>query len=455
MKRPLLLELISTLLTLGVAPGVLSETVSEPPIVYTRDIAPIFQRSCQRCHRPGRIGPMPLMSYEDAQPWAQAIRVMVESRKMPPWFADPRYGEFLDDPSLSDEEISKIAAWAAAGAPRGNPLDLPPPRTFSERWTIGRPDLVLTMPKTARVRAEGRDRFMRVRLKPGLAQDRWIQAVEIRPGNTKVVHHAIAYVLQKGHSDKTWRRKLRRSGYLLTEYSAGNQGDRYPEDTGRLLEAGAQILLEIHYHPYGEEANDRTQIAFRFHREPGKVQNRVISRALANHDLRIPAGAPNYQHVSEDSFERPYRLLSFQPHMHYRGKSMRLEALYPNGSTEVLASVPSYDFYWQITYSYRNPPLLPAGTTLRVTSVFDNSAGNRLNPDPTRAVRWGPKAIDEMAIGWVDLVEQVPTGQAAAQVPATQAQGPLSMHDAHNNATHPDSSAAPPWLLRAAKQKKD
>lgn len=416
MKHPLMAGLISTLLTIPVAQGVMSETVSAPYVVYTRDIAPIFQRSCQRCHRHGQIGPMPLMSYEDARPWVQAIRVVVESRRMPPWFADPRYGQFLDDPSLSDDEISKIAAWAEAGAPRGNPADLPPPREFPEMWTIGKPDLVLTMRKRAHVRAAGRDRFMRIRLNPELAEDQWIQAVEIRPGNAKVVHHAIAYVLQKGESDKEWSRMLRRSGYLLTEYSAGNQGDRYPEGTGRLLEAGSRILLEIHYHPYGEEAYDRTQIAFRFHGDPSKVRKRVISRALANHDLRIPAGAPNHQHVSEDTFDRPYRLISFQPHMHFRGKSMRLEAIYPNGSSEILASVPGYDFYWQITYRYRDPPLIPAGTTLRVTSVFDNSANNRLNPDPGETVRWGRKAIDEMAIGWVDLIEEKHNDPPTAEV---------------------------------------
>ena len=357
---------------------------------------------------------MSLLSYEDVRPWAQAIRNAVAARRMPPWYADPQYGEFLDDPSLSEAEIKDIVAWVDAGTPRGNPAHEPLTLEFTDEWTIREPDLVLTMPTRAHVKARGRDRFKRIALDPGLSEDKWIQAVEIRPGNHKVVHHAIAYVIQKEHKERQWSRMLRRNGYLLSEYSAGNQGDVYPEDAGRLLKVGSRILLEIHYHPYGVEAYDQTRIALRFHSDPAQVRSRVVSKALTNYKLTIPAGVPNYQHVSATTFDHSFRLLSFQPHMHFRGKSMRLDAIYPDGSTEVLASVPRYNFYWQIAYTYVNPPLIPSGTVLRVTSVLDNSKDNPLNPDPTVDVRWGPNAVDEMAIGWIDILDENLTGVSEA-----------------------------------------
>ena len=230
----------------------------ETPLLAT-EIATLLQR-CQKCHRPGQIGPMPLRTYAEIKPWLPLIRTAVSTRRMPPWFADRAYGDFLDNPSFTDQEIERIIAWIDAGAPRGDRGTEPAPLEFSDSWGIGEPDLVLPMPTPISIDANNEDRFVRVKIKTELTEDRWIKAVEVRPCDRSLVHHAIVYVLQRGERDRIWSRMLRRPGYLLSEYSAGNQGDIYPSGVGRLMQAGAKLLLDIHYLNRGDAVrSDQTQ----------------------------------------------------------------------------------------------------------------------------------------------------------------------------------------------------
>ncbi|MBI3736125.1 hypothetical protein HY256_06395, partial [Candidatus Sumerlaeota bacterium] len=385
----------------GFSHAVCAAEAQSPP-TFSKDIAPLFQKSCQKCHRPGEVAPMSLLTYAEARPWAKGINKAVESREMPPWDADPAYGDFENDPSLTTGEIELISRWVDAGAPEGNPADLPPPLEFKTGWGIGDPELVIASPESYAIAADGPDKWVDLVLDTGLTEDKWIGAIEVHPSSRRVVHHVMVYVLQDQDSDEEWSQVVGRNSNLLAEYAAGNNPDIYPDGTGRLLKAGAKLLVQIHYHPNGTAETDRTSVGFKFH-PAGSVSRRVVTRPVSNFNLRIPAGVADFVHTAEQTLKRPARIISFQPHMHFRGKAMMLEAIYPDGRTETLCAVPHYNPNWQITYRYRLPPLMPSGTRLRVTAHFDNSAANPLNPDPGATVLWGPLAVDEMMIGWVDF----------------------------------------------------
>ena len=387
------------------------------PVTFAKDIAPIFQRSCQQCHRPGQIAPMSLLSYEESRPWAKSIKQRVAKREMPPWHADPNAGlPYAGDVSLSDEEINAIVAWADAGAPRGNPGDMPPPVAFpaDDEWGIGEPDLVLTMAEAYEIPAEGPDQFVNFFLPTGLTEDRYIKAVEVMPSTEgrKNIHHVMAYAIQDEGDyigvEVDDRPRVRddgsRTGTIIMEYAVGNRGDIFPEDTGRPLRAGADVRFNIHYHSSGEVVRDRTSIGFVFHPEDYVPKHRIISTRIMTTNLDIPAGAENARHDAYFRLDKPAKVINFQPHMHYRGKSMYLEAIGLNGRPEMLCSVPAYDFYWQITYPFEEPPVYPAGTLLHVVSHHDNSEYNLDNPDPELWVGWGQNTTDEMAIGWTDFI---------------------------------------------------
>lgn len=398
------------------------------PVTFTKDVAPIFQRSCQKCHRPGLLAPMALLTYEDARPWAKSIRERVSTRSMPPWHIDRSVGEYYPDPSLSDEEIQKIVQWVDTGSPRGNPADMPPPIVFPslEEWQFGEPDLVVTMPEEYVVPPEGKDTFPNFRFPSGLTEDRYIKWIEVKPSRDgrKSIHHIIVYAIQddieyvgedriEGDDDPTRvGRDGQRLGSLLIEYAVGNNGDIYADGTGKLLMAGAEIRFGSHYHSVGEDIRDRTSVAFGFYPVGYVPKHRVIStRIYAGipgsrrlNQLNIPPNDPNVRHDGYRRLPRPTKLLSFQAHMHYRGKAMELEAIHLDGRRELLTNVQNYDFNWQVAYPYKNPPIFPTGTVLHVTSYHDNSAANPYNPDPDVWVHWGSTTEDEMAIGWTNFV---------------------------------------------------
>ena len=383
-------------------------------ITFTKDVAPIFQRSCQSCHRPGAIAPMPLLTYQDARPWARSIRQKVVNREMPPWHIDRNVGltKFKDDPSLSDEEIARIATWVDSGAPMGNPADLPKAREFSEldQWYIGKPDIIVAMDKPYVLPARGPDNIIDVLVDPGFKEDMYIMAIESKPADAKsfkVVHHFTTNLVEDPAEDPI--------GLFLNEYALGKNGDILPPNSGRFIKAGTKINFNLHLNPRGEVTPVSVKLGLKVYPK-GQVPKYV---AFTQHmgdatDLDLPPGGIS-RHDGYFRLPRPALLASFQPHMHNRGKAQCIEAIYPDlradsarpgpARTETISCVSNYQFGWHITYPYADDvaPLLPAGTMLHVISWHDNTSNNKWNPNPRNWVGYGSRSIDEMSFAWVTI----------------------------------------------------
>ena len=384
------------------------------PVTFTRDVAPILQRSCQACHRPDSMAPMSLLTYEDVRPWARAIRQKVSSREMPPWYIDRTVGihKFKDDPSLSDAEIATIVGWVDGGAAQGNPADMPRPRQFedADAWHIGKPDLVVkSIPHV--VPGAAADWWGDYVVESGLKEDRYLKAVETKPTARLVTHHALTFVIQdQGESGLLGSgvgAGFSEASGFLNEFAVGKNGDIFPEGTARLVKAGAKIRFNMHYHAIGQEKIDQTEVGLVFYPK-GYVPKYYIHASHTGdvEDLDIPAGADNVRSDGYTRLTKSARMTSFQPHMHNRGKAMCMEAIYPDGKVEPLSCVNNYKFGWHIVYNYADDvqPLLPAGTMLHVIGWHDNSAGNRYNPDPRNWVGFGQRTIDDMSFAWVNYV---------------------------------------------------
>ena len=377
-------------------------TSAPAQVTFTKDIASILQNRCQVCHRPNNIAPMSLVTYQDARPWARSIKQQVVQRNMPPWFIDQHIGirKFKDDPSLTEQEIATIGAWVDAGAPQGNPADMPPPRQFedTDKWHIGKPDLIVSMPVSYTVKPAASDWWGNFVADSGLTEDRYIKAVETKPtrNGIRVVHHAVTSLVYDEMPE----------GGTLNEYAVGKNGDIYPEGSGKLIKAGSRIRFNMHYHAVGETITDRTEVAFVFYPK-GYVPTHVMNTLLTpnNDDLDIPAGADNVRSDAYFKLEKPARLTGYQPHMHNRGKAQCIEAIYPNMTVEQLSCVNRYNFGWQIAYNYADDvtPLLPAGTIIHATTWHDNSAKNQFNPDPRNWVGFGNRTTDDMARAWLNF----------------------------------------------------
>ena len=385
-----------------------------PVPTFSKDVAPIFYNACVSCHRPGQIAPMSLLTYETARPWARSIKDRVVRREMPPWHVNKTVGikEYKDDPSLSDEQIQIVARWADGGAPRGNPADMPAMPTFpsDDQWSIGTPDLVISAPKYA-VKANMADWFGSFYVDSGLTEDRWVKAIEVKPGDKRVVHHTIVYTIQDDSDDLAAlvpEREPdgfnRRNGTRLIEYAIGNLGDEYDDGTARLMKAGAKIHFASHYHAISEEVVEQTRVGIVFYPRGYKPKHVLQNKLVSARDLDIPPGASDVRNEGFFTLKKPAKLILFQPHMHYRGKAMALEAIYPDRRVELLTYVDRFDVNWQVTYPYKYPPVFPAGTVLRQISWHDNSAGNKRNPDPTNWVGSCDRTIDEMSIGHIDFI---------------------------------------------------
>jgi len=384
-------------------------------VTFTRDVAPILQRSCQACHRPNSMAPMSFLTYQDVRPWARAIKTKVTAREMPPWYIDRTVGisKFKDDPSLSDKDIATLAAWADGGALQGNPADMPPPRKFEDDdiWHIGKPDLVVSSVKHT-VPAAGSDWWGDYVVDTGLTEDRYLKAVETKPapGAKKVTHHAVTFLVQEAGDDNeqlVGQAGGGDGGGFLNEYAVGKNGDMFPENTGRLVKAGAKIRFNMHYHPVGEEITDQTQVALVFYPKGYKPKYYIQASHTGDaEDLDLPAGVDNIRSDGYTRLAKNARLTSFQPHLHNRGKAQCLEAIYPDGRPEMLNCVNNYQFGWHIVYNYADDiqPLLPAGTMLHVISWHNNTTSNKYNPDPRNWVGFGQRSIDDMAFAWVNYV---------------------------------------------------
>jgi len=391
-------------------------------VTFTKDVAPILQKHCQTCHRKGQMAPMSLLTYEEVRPWARSIKTRVVGREMPPWHLDRTVGikEYINDPSLTDEEIATIATWVDSGVPRGNPADLPPPTQFAadtEEWSIGKPDLIVTMDKEFVVPPSGPDIYVNMFGRTGLTEDRYIKAIEVHPtiAGRRTVHHVNTFAVQDDADGGAGKGIAGGGGQValpgevwLKESAVGNVGDVFPEGTGRLIKAGAGIRFNIHYHTVGEEIHDKISIGFKFYPKGYIPKRQVLSKFISAGNLDIPAGNPAARHDAYWTLPQPAEIIHFRAHMHYRGKAMQLEAILPNGTHQLLTSVPRYDFGWQITYSYKTPPVFPTGTVIHMTSFHDNSTNNRHNPDPTMWTGSGERTVDEMAIvhtDWIFLSE--------------------------------------------------
>jgi mono/diheme cytochrome c family protein len=393
-----------------------NEGAVSPKPTFTKDILPILQKSCQECHRPGTIAPMSLLTYEDARPWARSIKEKVVTRYMPPWHIDRTVGEYDPDPSLSDAQIATIARWVDSGAPKGDPKDAPPPRVFPavNTWVFGEePDLVVTS-SGFNVPGVAADQYPKVDVPTGMTEDRYIKWMQVIPEDPKVLHHVLIYALQSESATGAVLGEARRgpgtggrpnNTSLLTEYARGNDGDIFTNGTAKLLKAGSKLRFSFHYHPNGEKpVNEHAKLGIKFFPKGYTPKYLISTKGISSPTtLAIPPGEANARSDAYFRLDEPARLVSFQPHMHYRGKRMTLEAILPTGEVELLTDVAHFVWTWQITYAYKNAPPFPKGTMLHMTAYHDNSPGNKENPDPTAFIGWGDRTVDEMNIGWLDF----------------------------------------------------
>jgi mono/diheme cytochrome c family protein len=397
----ILLALIGATLTSGSLGAQTTATApSQGDVTFTKEVAPILQQRCQECHRPNAIAPMSLLTYEEARPWAKAIKEKVATRIMPPWYVDPHVGinKFKNYGGLSEKEIATIVKWVDEGAPKGNPADMPPPVKFDDdKWKIGTPELVVAMPQDLLVGGKGPDMWKNIVVDPGLNEDRYIKAVEVKPTKgRRVIHHIGTSLIYPDGGSATIQAK---------------NANIFEEGSGRLMKAGTKVIFGLHIHPYQEDTPTNVEIGFIFYPK-GYVPKYVAVTELMgdDHELDLP---PNTDNIRTDSYlilSKPTRLLSFAPHMHTRGKAMCLEAIYPERSeqrdgskVETINCVNNFDFNWMMVYEYASDvqPLFPAGTVLHFIGWHNNTASNRLNNDPDNWIGYGQRSIDDMSMAWI------------------------------------------------------
>lgn len=420
MKRTLRLIASAGLALLFVSFGILDRSSANSktpaPVTFTKDVAPIFYRNCAACHRAGEIAPMSLLTYKEARPWAKSIREKVLSGAMPPWHADPSYGDFKNDRRLSQKEIGTIVAWVDGGAKEGNPKDLPPAPRFTEGWQIGKPDVVLSMSEAYEVPAEGTVKYQYFFIPTNFTEDRWVQAAEVRPGNTAVVHHVIVFVVGPDAIKRRLGLVNREGGIdALVGTAPGEQPMILHDGIGKLIKAGSVLALQMHYTPNGTAQKDRTSVGLLFSKKP--VQQAIMGGAAMNRWFTIPPGVESQEVRSNYTFKADSHILNLMPHMHLRGKDFEYRLIYPDGTSKIILSVPRYDFNWQTRYEMKNPIAAPKGSRLECVAHFDNSTKNKWNPDATKTVRWGQQTWEEMMIGFVGFTLDNQNIQATSSRP--------------------------------------
>jgi hypothetical protein len=427
----------AAVITLGLTPAAFAQNApSAAAPTYSKDVAPILFAQCTTCHRPGEIAPMSLLTYKDTRPWARSIAAKVADGTMPPWHADPAYGHFSNERRLTAAQKDTIARWVAAGAPEGDAMDLPAAPKYADGWRIGQPDAVLSMQEDYPIPASGTIPYEYFEVPANYTEDRWIQAWELRPGNRAVVHHVIVYTrtapnpalqaatqtgprpapifefadgmdipagqtggppLPEGQRPALGpndRPRPRGTGASIGGYVPGNSTRVFPEGTAMRLPAGSSLVFQMHYTTMGEATTDRTKVGLIFAKDKPKVV--LNGGALINGSLHIPPGEGNHRVDAEMTINRDVMLYSLTPHTHVRGKRWSYEAIYPDGRKETLLSVPNYDFEWQHEYVFREPLTIPKGTKIHATAWYDNSKGNKSNPDSTKDVWWGDQTWEEM-----------------------------------------------------------
>lgn len=429
---------------------------SAKKVTYAKDVAPIFYKNCAECHRAGESAPFSILSYKDTRPWAKSIREQVVSKQMPRWDANPAHGKFANDRRLTQKDIDTIVAWVDGGALEGNPKDLPRAPKFVEGWTIGQPDLVLTMPEEFTLEATGPDEYQYFEIPTNFTEDKYVQAVEARPGNRQIVHHIIAFIKPPAKENpnrpkltKEQIAKLRaeyeknsiqyQEGFLrrtktdapvyndgcaippeeykkrrveggegggnnnnwLVGYAPGNIVQPWPAGMVKKIPAGSSVIFQVHYNKAaGSVQKDRSSVGLIFAKGP--VKQEVMMAGVANPFMKLDPDKDNQKVTACWTAPEDIHIYTMTPHMHLRGKAQRIEAFYSDGRSEVLLDVPTYSFAWQVTYELQEPKAIPKGTKFLVTTLFDNSKKNIYNPDPLQAVRWGDPTYDEMMIGFIE-----------------------------------------------------
>lgn len=442
---------------------------SSEPATFNKDVLPMLQKNCQSCHRPGEVAPMSFLTYQEARPWAKAMKAAVLSRKMPPWFADAKYGHFQNERRLTEVETKALVSWADNGAPEGDAKDKPAPAHFTQGWNI-KPDVTIEMPNPFEVPASGIIEYQYIVVPTHFDKDVWVTAAEVRPGNRAVMHHVIVYVRPPGSTymkdakpgipfvPVTFERDangiaIRRvpqqaaqaapqtaqtsdaprpqpgnpmAGVeLLTAFAPGLPEQHFDlpiAGAAKLIPAGSDLVFQLHYTTNGKAASDQTKIGLTLATETPKY--RYFTSNATQQGFAIPPNDPNYESHSAVAIKEQAQLVWLMPHMHLRGKDFLFEAVYPTGEKETLLSVPKYNFNWQLGYEETKPLLLPKGSRIECTAHHDNSANNPFNPNPNITVRWGDQSWEEMMMGFfavvvdVNLKPQDVIGRVAPQKPA-------------------------------------
>jgi hypothetical protein len=414
---------LSVLLALATAATALatnpnSRDTAPGEVTFSKHVAPILQARCQGCHRPGQIGPMPLLTYAEARPWAKAIEREVTARTMPPWFAAPDSRPMKGDLNLSPEEMKTLTGWVRAGAPEGDPADLPPPRRFESiegGWTLAKPDLVLRPQQAYDVPADATDEYRCYHVPLGVDHELWLKGVEFQPDNTAVVHHFILFGDSSGTARKLdeatpepgWECGSMDSSLtrmkILQMWAPGNVQPLNPEGVGRRIDASSDLMLQIHYHnTTGTRQLDHSRFALHLAQPSETIQKEMRGQLVSAWTLDIPAGEPHVEHRATFDTTEDITVYATGVHMHYRGKDMGLWATLPDGARETLIWVPRYDFNWQLTYEFVEPLRAPKGTSFEMISHHDNSENNPHNPVlPPVDVKWGLASSDEMSFSGI------------------------------------------------------
>lgn len=464
MKR--LFVILSVVLLASAA--MIAERNQAATVTFTKDVAPIIFNKCANCHRPGEVAPMPLTSYSEVRPWSKAIREEVVERSMPPWFADPKTSSlhFANDRRLSQKEIDTITAWVDAGAPKGNDKDLPPMPKYAAGWTFGEPDVVIEMPIDFEVPAEGELPMQNFYVPVPFSEERWVEKVELRPGNPAVVHHSIANVvnlpagtkivngkavsgnasdaalnsqsardtggLSEGGAPARGSREVvlsqdsftRSGAFKLVGQAPGKGFERHHEGTAKRILPGMYVQFNMHYQPSGRAEKDRSRLGLWFAKQPPKYE--VLTKGVTDNVFiegkelaetrmvngkevkvrgripNIPPNVDNWEISAETAIKEAITLYAFAPHMHLRGKDIKYTLIWPDGRKQVLLNVPNFDFNWQLHYELAEPLKIPAGSRIHAIAHYDNSIKNRYNPAPHKEVFWSEQSWDEMFIPWFE-----------------------------------------------------
>jgi hypothetical protein len=373
------------------------------PVTFARDIAPILQKRCEECHHPGGVAPMSLVTFEETRPWARSIREKVVTREMPPFHAAGQIGRYVNDPRLTDAEITTITRWVDAGSPKGDLKSSPQPREWKNDWAHGEPDLVVKVPRPYTLKPSQKDQYVFFVFDYVFPEDTWIRGVDTRPGNPKAVHHANTHVVPPnvqipsegyiaGDFDPTARGTVMMSGW-----APGVQSVMLPEGTGVRIPKGMRLGIQIHYAPSDQERTDQTAVGIYF--ADGIIRKHIRVLFGDRRDIEIQPGDPSYTMVAKKTFDTDAIIRFFHVHMHLRGKSYAMRFTYPDGRVETVLEVPHYDFNWQRVYTLVEPMRVPKGTSVEFIGTYDNSAAKKSNPDPSKLVHWGEKTTDEMMQG--------------------------------------------------------